>query len=309
MKTDPEKVAIVPWRTVSIVSLVLNGATIAALATLAGLQNADALATVALALAVVAFVSQLMIFAWQTYQNGVQLTQARELNSSTLQLVADAKTRIDGTYDMVRGQYQELLQLTALKAGAEAAKDSVEHEDKPADKGAPAASTVPSEAVSSAPVTQVPLMKVVARVAITPELRAAFDWPLTEEELEERVAAVEALDEDEQFLLAITVSDYLHSRFEGVSPGLKYLDSDEGLLKLGWTEEVTPRPDESGILRRQVALSESGAKYGALFVAPWPPPPGLDSAKDRIWKLRMIAEAAIQRRLAEASVTLFPPSS
>ena len=95
----------VPWRIVALSSLLLNLVAIAAIATIANVQNADALATVALALSVLAFISQLIIYSVQTWQSGEQLRQAKELNAQTLGVLSDARARIEGTHKMVSDQY------------------------------------------------------------------------------------------------------------------------------------------------------------------------------------------------------------
>jgi DNA anti-recombination protein RmuC len=116
----------IPWRNVAVGSLLLNIGAIGTVAAVATINGSDALSTVALALAIIAFICQLIIFTVQTWQSGEQLKQAERLNSATTSLLAEARTRLEGTHQMVTSQYQELLHLTALKAATETTKIAAE---------------------------------------------------------------------------------------------------------------------------------------------------------------------------------------
>lgn len=116
----------VSWRTVAIGSLLINLGTIGTLATVISLHDANTLASVALALAIIAFICQLIIFSVQTWQSGEQLKQAERLNSQTSSLLAEARTRLEGTHQMVTSQYEELLHLTALRAATQSTKLAAE---------------------------------------------------------------------------------------------------------------------------------------------------------------------------------------
>jgi DNA uptake protein ComE-like DNA-binding protein len=119
----------IPWRTVAIGSLLINLGTVGTVAAVATINGSDALATVALALAIIAFICQLIIFSVQTWQSGEQLRQAQELNSATGSLLGEVRARIEGTHQMVSTQYQELLHLTTLKLVTDTTKSATEVAD------------------------------------------------------------------------------------------------------------------------------------------------------------------------------------
>src|SRR5690348_16660764 len=72
-----------PWRRLAISSLLFNLIAVVCVATVASVTDAGALNTVALALSILAFVSQLIMYSLQSWQSGEQLRQARELNGAT----------------------------------------------------------------------------------------------------------------------------------------------------------------------------------------------------------------------------------
>lgn len=65
------------WRTIGISSRILAVAAIGALAVVATVKHADPLSTIALALAILAFVIRILVFVAQNWTTGQQMHRAR----------------------------------------------------------------------------------------------------------------------------------------------------------------------------------------------------------------------------------------
>lgn len=272
MSADREEPAFLRmrWKTVAVGSLLVNMAAVAGISTLAVAQNANALATVALALAVIAFVCQLIVFAIQTAQSGQQLRQAQELNAATEALLAEARTRLEGTHQMVSSQYQELMHLAALKGRS----DSVSAPNGSIDTGAVAALEAQrvggSVRVGESAVSE-----------WSSERRApVLEWDLTLDEAREHLETLSRIGS--LFIFGVDLAAYIKGKRQGVEMDLQYSASDKSLIDLGLVAEGPLR--DSG--ERTVVVTELGARVGQLLAAPWPPPKELDPVKDDIWALR-----------------------
>ncbi|GAA3795284.1 hypothetical protein GCM10022226_13310 [Sphaerisporangium flaviroseum] len=86
----------------------LNLGTIATIAAIAAAKDADTLNTLALALAVIAFVCQLIIYGIQTWQHDGQSQQENRL---TLEKLAEACTQIDAACKVIQAQHTKFLLL------------------------------------------------------------------------------------------------------------------------------------------------------------------------------------------------------
>lgn len=285
----------VQWRSVAVASLLLNMGTLAAVAIVATVNSADALATVALALAVIAFVCQLIIFSVQTWQSGQQLDEAKSLNAQTESLLAEARTRIEGTHQMVSTQYQELLHLTALKGAAEVAKEKVT--TKLEELSPERLESILSTAMATQTDTQGAGSRPRARAThvqaygsgLTASdldgLASAVSWPTTIDEATPLLGILKELSNSSLYAFCVDLGDDLHSRMNDVSPGLPFNRIDEPLIQLGLVEEVTPLDTQEGTKRR-IAVTEKGRQVGSLLAAPWPPPEPLKPLFEELWSLR-----------------------
>jgi hypothetical protein len=105
--TEP-KITLSP-RAVAVVSLVVGVACLAALSIVASLKHADALATIALAIAIVSLGIQLLVTAAQNKSTTEQSVRSEQLNTQTRALLAEMQTTARNTETMVRGQFGQLL--------------------------------------------------------------------------------------------------------------------------------------------------------------------------------------------------------
>jgi transcription-repair coupling factor (superfamily II helicase) len=118
----------VPWRLVSLGLVVLTVASLAALVTVASINDADELSTVALALAVLAFAAQLVISLAQAQAATRQEAENRRIASDTQAALAEIRATTAGLMSTVGTQYDRVLEaaLRALPtAVAQQAEDGV----------------------------------------------------------------------------------------------------------------------------------------------------------------------------------------
>lgn len=173
----------------SVVSLLLNVGVVTAIALISVVQGAQALSTLALALAVIAFFSQLVIFAVQAVQSGSQLRQARELNSSTLGLIAAVSAKIEETQYLMKQQHEGFMGLIQRTERAKIADAPREIGPEPNDSS-PSASALETaidgnETAAGAPA---PL-----QVASSPATHPALQWPEQSDQAEEYLSILESI--------------------------------------------------------------------------------------------------------------------
>jgi hypothetical protein len=290
----------IPWRTVAIASLLINLGAIGTIATVATVHGENALATVALALAVIAFICQLIIFSVQTWQSGEQLKQAERLNSETSSLLAEARTRLEGTHQMVTSQYQELLHLTALKAATEGTKVAVESAQAVGEE----ARTVANVSVTQRVMTEFANNVVrQAEEALTDipalprgELPEIVTWPDAPEEAREAINLLSPLDKQSLETFVLDACYYLLTvNMDGES--VTYTTQDNPLIDAGLVKKLP-----AGRKREQAAvqLTQKGILAARVLVPEWPPPSNLVPLTDEIRKCRDRLEGITAETLAEA---------
>jgi hypothetical protein len=275
----------VPWRNIAIGSMLLNLGAVGTVATIATVHDSNSLATIALALAIIAFICQLIIFSVQTWQSGEQLRQAERLNSETSGLIAEMRTRLEGTHQMVTSQYQELLHLAVLKADATDLKAGIVSAENPVTRATAAEiirevlPAVETEHASSSSVDR----NEVASLLVWPQLqdtRRAFEMlhPLNDTELN-------------SFMVNVNLDTL--SRLVGTEPvSDKASFTDEPLINFGLIAELPSDPGE----KPKVRLTERGRVASRILVPSWPPPDSLNAVNGEIWTLRGRIEPDIVAR-------------
>ncbi len=108
------------WRiapgSVAVASIVVALASLAALAVVASVKSADTLATVALGLAVIAFVVQLIVFIVQSQVASQQDLRAQEVYGSMMGVLAELRERTQGTQTAITSINERLLEHVLGKA-------------------------------------------------------------------------------------------------------------------------------------------------------------------------------------------------
>ena len=98
-----------PWRSAALGCLIVAAASIGALVVVASVKKADVLATVALALAVLAFVAQLVIAIAQGQAANQQLLQSERVNTETQSLLSEIRSGNNELTLTVRQQFDFVL--------------------------------------------------------------------------------------------------------------------------------------------------------------------------------------------------------
>lgn len=282
------------WRTVAIGSLLLNLAAIAGIAAVSIVKKADVLSTVALLLAVIAFVCQLIVYAIQTSQASAQLRQAESLNAGTETLLAEVRTRIEGTHQMVSLEHEELMRLVLAKSATEVVSKL------PEGGGSPELDvlvrevesvTVPPPAEDRHVQPSIKFKEADSRGVGSP----GFDrWTLSIERARE--LSLELAELGPNFnVFAINVAAYVLGTKFGEDGSIKRFSSDEALIARGLVKDGSLVGGE-----RSVTLTQKGAEAGQLLAAPWPPPEHLSELSDDIWALRGLITESTAARLATA---------
>lgn len=112
---DERGVLVVPLRGLAVASAAVALTCLAALVVVASIKDVDTLSTVALSLAVIAFVAQLIVFVVQTGATSQQMLQSRELHAELLRLLGEMGERTKGTEAAVTRMDEKLLEVAIEK--------------------------------------------------------------------------------------------------------------------------------------------------------------------------------------------------
>lgn len=267
------------------------------------MKGADALSTVALALAILSFTSQLIIFAVQTGTSTQQLNQSQSLNTQTNALVAEVRADVAGTKSLLTDHFKELLRAAITKSIPEAEKAAIAtNSSSPNEQLTNLLSNLEqaiervSTSVSSAPTPQHAQSP---RISTEDEQIVSMmtSWP-SEAEAHDVLPIYEQIPEASRGSFAIASYDELRSRQNGSRPGLSPIPSDTPLIKAGLEELISVDGED------QLRLTELGRRVGRLTTAEGPRPSYLSEAdlltyndvKNRISRTR----EATRQRLREA---------
>jgi hypothetical protein len=277
-RDDPSGAFVLPARVVGIASGLGAVACLAALVVVASVKGADALSTVALALAVLAFAIQIIVFIADAHAARSQMLRSEEINSDTRTLLTDLRATALSTQAMVGEQFSQLLSAfmsaasTTAKESGKLDPDELERrlmENVRREFGARSPSLIPSAPSSlttswtrrdEAPEgTQ-------GGAPRAPDADATASIMRTFPDASEGVAALDVLrglPPEDRARLARLAHDDLNSRELGFYLGLR-------LGSIGETDNLTSR-GLAEIERREdqvlVRLTDSGRAAGRLFTA------------------------------------------
>jgi hypothetical protein len=96
-------------RVLAVSASVFGVCCLAVLAVVTAVEGKDGLSTIALALAVLAFVIQIMVFIVQSQSTSQQMVRSEQLNTDTRALLVEMRTSARSTESMVRGQFGQVL--------------------------------------------------------------------------------------------------------------------------------------------------------------------------------------------------------
>lgn len=101
-----------PWRWVAITSIVINLALLVGLISTIAVPNTQALSTVALTVAILAFLVQMIVFFLQSWMSNQQMLRAEQLHSDSQQLLTRVQASSDQSLHVLEDQLRPLLSTT-----------------------------------------------------------------------------------------------------------------------------------------------------------------------------------------------------
>jgi hypothetical protein len=254
-----------PWRSAALGCLVIAVSCVAALAVIASLKNADVLATVALALAVLAFAAQLVIAIAQGQSANQQLLQSERVNTETQRLLSEIRSGSNELTLTVRQQFDFVLRhalgSAVPRAVKEAGLDSLQpNEIHRLESALGASFAVPGLGYSIAPSSASEALDYLQTIPTEQEVGNAPEIVLSLTPLEVIALQKIAQSEVRQLRLGTPV---------GVSIGESAVGS-RALIKRGLIAEI-PSPN-SNDNRTWVRLTQGGREIARLILVDGIPP-------------------------------------
>lgn len=253
------------------------GATIIALASLgtvvviASINDVDTLSTVALALAIIAFVAQLIVFVVQSASASSQLTQSQELFGNIRALLVEVSERAEGTRTTVTSINERLLEAALGKAISEKGDRPSGLNVRDVAREVAAALTLAEEQATGTDDSEGFLPR-----RPSPEDQRIIQSFLTFPDPAEAAASLEVLQSLDGFTLRRLITfaeDEVRSRSPGSSldPGLSGdIDPDDPLFVNGLIIEA---PESRSLAGRPIrVLSQRGREAARLLTAVDTPP-------------------------------------
>ena len=243
------------WRVAAVVVGILCLGLVATLITVGFMKGIDALAAIALTLAVIAFIAQLVIYAIQTMQSGAQLREAQQLNTQTREMVGEVRSRIDTTYQMVSSHNDMLLKMSSLKNSEDASPIRATEPVTPS-----------SERAESA-------MRRFDQFRALPSV----------EDCIKILNKLEPLPDGSIKALSVNaVHAYMAEIYQMDQGDLAYAETDAPLIAAGLAEPAA---------KDKVKLTPEGYAAGRVFTSAWPPGEEYEEILDRLRDLRDRASA------------------
>lgn len=287
----------VPLGVIAVGSLIVALASVATLIVVVSARGIDALSTLALSLAVIAFVVQLIVFIVQTAEAARSSRQGQELHASLMSLLSQIEERTQGTQASVDRMNTRLLEALIGKARGE---------------GLEVGSTEFAERISSG---MTGYLSTDSSAAVSPsaagdERRAFWDWPAPLPKSEALALHAELLrwPKAEEVGWIRSIIDGLDDRtlmdMRRLARDLKSTTSPNTTLGPGLSLEQSNALVQQGLAEKVpgwklYTLSEKGRRVGRLFTAEGPPPDGLEELaelRDRINRLHEERLASLSRR-------------
>jgi hypothetical protein len=270
-----------PWRTMALAAsgaaICIGVGSLGALVIVASEHGADGLATVALALAILAFTSQIIVFVAQVFTANKQTTRGEEIYARMNGLLEGLK----GTTDATQSTMERHMSVLLKAAVGEAAQvvdssdehdvksvrfDPVEFEQRVLERAQDVATDIPASAFTFA--SDAPRLTAEAEVKLDELLR----YP---ERTQGAMTSVEALKKLSPWavqLLAEFGQNEVDSLQRGREPGLQKMQDapvTQELVKNGLVELAgNPAPDSSHLAR----LTSQGRAASALIIQLGRPP-------------------------------------
>lgn len=125
---DNQKVSFqIPARAAAVSSICLNLVLVIVIGIILSISDVDFLSTLALSLAVIAFIVQIMVFIFQASASTMQLARSEELHGSTMRALTAIEEKAEGTRQTVTTMSDQML--AAMLSKGFSANDSVHASD------------------------------------------------------------------------------------------------------------------------------------------------------------------------------------
>lgn len=257
---------------VAIASLLLTVAALTTLVIVVATTRADLLSVVALALAVIAFSAQLIIYIVQAGESSASTRRALELHAELNGLLSELRERTGSTQRSMEVINERLLEAAIGKAQADAPDSGNEFAERVATTYAKAARADDRDAAATNLREAIQVAKAGYPPAL-PEEEAArvnkfmSEWP-SADEVTDIVSTVEGL------------SSYAQESLEGMARDLASSTTPDSPIGPGLARASTTQDDAPYM--RQVpgwdmyVLNDEGMRLARFFTAIGPPPPGAE---------------------------------
>jgi hypothetical protein len=243
-----EKYSLSPRR-VAMFAVAVAAACLTALAVVSSVEGAEALATIALVLAIVAFTIQIFLFVVQSQAASEQRVRSEQLNTQTRALLAEVRTTAQATQAMVSQQFNQLLQafVTGAAKTAEETKfdpasferrllENIRTAAQPASAGGSQVHVPVGAADQSQRVVERPNQGRAQRERVVRRIRNERPERLKtfppEEEGRTAAELLRRLEPGERIRLKDLAEDELHAVRAGAFVGLPASEADDALRKL-----------------------------------------------------------------------------
>lgn len=254
------------WRTLGLASFVVAVVAMITATVVVGLKGADALASIALALSILSFVVQIILFVLQANTSNQQLFQSQALNSETQKLLEEVRVRATSTQDLLSGQFNTLLEhALGIAADKAQAKTGINSDDL---------QSILRESLVTTAVTQRQSAGASRTVLPSPPARrgpsetdrlvlAELEKPPTEKERADGLRAIRNLSLGALREFAKYVQDEYVSRRKGTAVGFvgEMNDGEAELVKAGILERTA---HETG---GQIVLTAKGRQLARVYAA------------------------------------------
>ncbi|MGA3486383.1 hypothetical protein ACK8GG_00015 [Micromonosporaceae bacterium DT55] len=106
---QPSATVTLKWSVVAFASSSVALSAIGTLVVIAWYKNVDGLSTIALLLAILAFILQIVVFIAQSWTSGQQMVQSQAINADTRALLGELRESTNNTNQMLNQQYDKML--------------------------------------------------------------------------------------------------------------------------------------------------------------------------------------------------------
>ncbi|MEU7760192.1 hypothetical protein [Micromonospora aurantiaca (nom. illeg.)] len=106
---QPSATVTLKWSVVAFASSSVALSAVGTLTVVAWYKNVDGLSTIALLLAILAFILQIVVFIAQSWTSGQQMVQSQAINADTRALLSELRESTNNTNQMLNQQYDKML--------------------------------------------------------------------------------------------------------------------------------------------------------------------------------------------------------